>query len=530
MKKIFMSIVAVATVAFTLTSCNKEEATSSKNLNIPFEENEIMNQVKQHIVGYDVLFDNGDQFIIMDGGNNTAVYRMNVSNTGSLSHEFVRRMRGTFDENNGTLAGFYPTSIWYSYIQNEVLLPNVQTSAAGEIREFPMYVRGPISDINTRFRNLCGVERFYLKGGVAIDSMSITTDKYINGHFNVNISNLDHPLTYGRGANINPAHAHGTKTNTLIFDAPLQLNNTTATEVSIYLPADTYNEFNVTIYATIDGVSKKCVARNGNAPVIISRTEFNTMSLPLSDSYFTTYENGLKEGRFNIGNGQYVKFAQGNIERVANGPYWRLNDNEWDFVGLNQSAAANSCDIDLFAWGATERNGIRPYMTNRTALYPYFNGTELSGTSEWGNQKFFNGGNQYNSGWRTLTADEMSAILLNNDNAIVTLGFVGVTGLIICPEGFTGVCPAANSTLTKAEWNQLEKAGCVFFAINSYRKATGNPDRLIPAIGTSYFWLNANDDNTTAYALKVTANGTEIVNNLNRKTGAFVRLAKVVTE
>ena len=525
MKKIFMSIVAVATVAFTLTSCNKEEATSSKNLNIPFEENEIMNQAKQHIVGYDVLFDNGDNFIIMDGSNNTAVYRMNVSSTGSLSHEFVRRMRGTFDENNGTLAAFYPTSIWYSYIQNEVRLPNVQTTEAGEIRDFPMYARGPITDINTRFRNICGVERFYLKGGVALDSMSITTDKYINGHFIVNISNLDHPLTYGRGSNINPAHAHGTKTNTLIFDTPLQLNNSTATEVNIYLPADTYMKFDVTFYATIDGVSKKCVARNGNAPVVINRTQFNDMPLTLADSYFTTYENGLTAGRFSIGNG-YVNIAQGNIERVANGPYWRLNDNQWDFVGVRQSAAANSCDIDLFAWGATERNGVRPYMTNRTDLYPYYNGTELSGTSEWGNQKFYNGGNQYNSGWRTLTAEEMQALLDNNDNAIVTLDFVGVTGLIICPEGCT--CPTANSTITKAEWNLLEKAGCVFFAINSYRRASGSPDGLIPAVGnTSYFWLNSNDNSTTtAYALKVTASGTEIVNNLNRKTGAFVRLVK----
>ena len=125
----------------------------------------------------------------------------------------------------------------------------------------------------------------------------------------------------------------------------------------------------------------------------------------------------------------------------------------------------------------------------------------------------------------------MSYILTNHQNAIVTLGFVGVTGLIICPEGFTGTCPAANTVITKAQWNQLEKAGCVFFAINNYRKNTGNFDNRISTTGTtSYFWLNNSDDATTAYALKVDANGAQIVNNLHRQIGACVRLAKVVSE
>ena len=528
MKKIFISIVAVATVAFTFTSCNKEEASSSKYLNIPFEENEIMNEAKTHLEGTNLYWDNGDRFTIMDASLNTAIYKMNINNHTILGHEFVRNVRGTFDENNGTLSGFYPTTICYSYITNEVRLPNVQTSQAGELREFPMFVRGPITDMNTRFRNICGVERLFLTGDIAIDSISITTDKYINGHFVVNLGNLDHPLTYGRGSHINPAHAHGTKTNTLVFNHPLQLTST-AQEVNIYLPADTYTKFDVTFYSN----GKKYIVRNGNNPIVISRTQFNTTSLTLSETNFSNFENGLMTGRFNIGNGHYVQFAQGNAERVANvyGTYWRFEDNQWDFVGLNQSAASNNMDIDLFAWGATGRNGIQPYSQSR--VYNYFGGSELSGTSEWGNIRFANGGDQLNSGWRTLTANEMEYILTKHDKAIVTLSFVGITGLIICPEGFTGTCPANNAALTKSEWNQLEKAGCVFFAINSYRKVSGNFDNLIPAIGTTnYFWLNTTTegDATTAYALKVNTNSAAIVTNTNRKLGASVRLVKEYSE
>ena len=201
-----------------------------------------------------------------------------------------------------------------------------------------------------------------------------------------------------------------------------------------------------------------------------------------------------------------------------------MQDNEWDYVGNEQVGSSSAFDRDLFAWGATGKNGVQTNTVNNE--YGYFNGTILAGNSEWGNLTIKNGGN---GNWRTLTANEMNYILGHHNNAIVTLGFVGVSGLIICPEGFTGTCPANNAVLTKSEWNQLEKAGCVFFAINNYRKATGTLSNRISTTGTtSYFWLNTSDDASTAYALKVTATEATVVSDLNRRTGAFVRLAKVV--
>ena len=523
MKKIFVSIVAVAAMALSFTSCNKEENAIAKNLNIPFEENEIMNDVKTHLEGIYVRWDNNDLISLMDLSRNTAIYKMINENGVATQRVFVRNTWGTFNPESSTLWAYYPTNTLYNRTRNEMLLPAIQQTQAGEVHNFPMYAQGTPNDPTFRFRNVCGIERLSLTGDVTIDSISVTTDKNINGHFHVYINNLDNNmLKYGADSRVIPAMGHGTKTNTLVFNTPLQLT-TTPQEVNIYLPAGDYEKFHISFYA---GGQKYTVRNTGTWN--INRTEFYNDPIELQSSRFVDFENGTLTGTFKIDAEHSVKFAQGNLEFVARASdptYWYLQDNQWDYVGREQAGASNEFDRDLFAWGATGRGGVRTFAITD---YDYFTGTTLRGNSEWGTLNIKNGGN---SEWRTLTAEEMNYILTNHQNAIVTLGFVGVTGLIICPDGFTGTCPDANATLTKTEWNQLEKAGCVFFAINNYRKDSGTLASRITTNGTtSYFWLNTSGDATTAYALKVNATtGAQVVNNLNRRTGACVRLAKVVT-
>ena len=535
MKKLFVSIVAVAAMAFTFTSCNKEENATGKNLNIPFEENEIMNDFKAHLENDNVMWDVNDRFIIMDNDCNTATYLMLSENGNAYDRQFVRNEFGTFDATSSQLWAFYPTSIMYKRTKNEIRLPSIQESQAGEAKDYPMYAQGAPSDPTFTWRNTCGIERLTLTGDVAIDSISITTDRNLNGHFRVNINDLDNMLAYGSSSRNTPAYGHGTKTNTLVFGtrlgtsfhpAPLQLTSTPQ-EVNIYVPAGDYQKFHITFYSN----GQRLVVRNTGL-WNIDRTHFYTDPINIQSSRFVDFEEGTLTGTFKINSTESVQFAQGNLEYIAkagssSATYWYLQDNQWDYVGKEQNGRSNAFDRDLFAWGATGRNGVPIWGVGNEYKY-YQGGNTLTGTSDWGCLPIRNGGN---SEWRTLTASEMSYILNNHQNAIVTLGFVGVTGLLICPEGFTGTCPAANTVITKAQWNQLEKAGCVFFAINNYRKNTGNFDTRISTTGTtSYFWLNTSDDATTAYALKVDANGAQIVNNLHRQIGACVRLAKVVSE
>ena len=525
MKKLFVSIVAVAAMAFTFTSCNKEENATGKNLNIPFEENEIMNDVKTHLEEIDGVFyvrwDNNDQIVLMDASRNTAIYKMINENGIQTERVFVRNSFGTFNPESSTLWAFYPTSLLYNRTQNEVNLPMVQNTTNGEVHNFPWYAQGTPNSPTFSFRNICGMERMLLTGDVAIDSISITTDQNLNGHFRVNINDLgNNMLNYGSSNRVTPAYGHGTKTNTLVFSTPLQLTSTPQ-EVFIYLPAGDYEKFYFNFYSN----GQKYTIRN-NSTININRTEYYADAFNLQSSRFADFENGTLPGTFKINATESVQFAQGNLEYISkNGGIWYFQDNQWDYVGKEQNGRSNAFDRDLFAWGATGRNGVAIWGVN--SVYPYYQGgnTLTDTPNEWGSLPIRNGGN---SEWRTLTASEMNYILNNHQNAIVTLGFVGVTGLIICPEGFSGTCPEGNITI--AQWNQLEKAGCVFFAINNYRKNTGTFDNRISTTGTtSYFWLNNSDDNTTtAYALKVDAQGAQVVTDLHRQIGACVRLVKEV--
>ncbi len=531
MKKIFMSIMAFAAMAMTITSCNKEEATLAGDFDASFEDTEVMNQAKTHFVGNDQYWDNGDLVYIMDGSNNIATY--SVDETGH--HTFVENIRGTFSETNGTLTAFYPVSIVHNANANEIRLPAVQTTVAGET-QWPMYAKGTIVPENTfHYQNLCALVTLYLKGDVTLDSIKVTTDKYINGHFKINMASAN-PLSYQSGGYA--VLAHGTKTNTLKFKNSTRNFPLTSTEqeINISIPSGTYKLFTITFYAN----GKKYVKTNGNTPMVFDREHFNYAHIQLNTTDFEDFVDGVIDAQYNVaGEGetpQYIVFSKGNLEYVSlPNQYWQFADNQFDFRGRYQCKVQNQYDRDLFAWGANgyyngtsrvQGNGITIWGNETTYDFDYSTARTLQGTSEWGNNKIANGGKRANSGWRTLTATEMQNLLNNYDHAMVNLTFAGKTGMIIFPEGVTPV--ADGTSITKSEWTILENAGCIFFVADYYRGATGAVANRMSNAG-SYFWLSTAANNTTASALYIDkVAGESIINNANKKIGGFVRLVKDV--
>lgn len=513
-----MSIMAFAAIAMTMTSCNKEQS-APENLSIPLEQNEVMNQAKTHFVGDDQYWDEGDQVCIMDSYENSAWYRATTTDGTNLELVFVRNNRGNFSVNNGTLTAVYPNSILV--YPTEVKLPARQFTNAGEINGFPLYARGSFEDF--QFRNICGLITFRITGDVALDSISITTDQYINGNFKVNIANLSNPLTYQSQSF--SALAHGTKTNTLVFNNRFQTSSISR-EASIYLPAKTYKSFTITFYAN----GQKYTKRNRNN-ITITRSAYNTATINLNSADFEDYTNGATNAQYNVAadgeTPQYVIFAQGNLEYIARGyQYWHFADNQWDFRGVYQSYdSRDNFDRDLISWGANgyydgagilRGNSIKVWGSRN--VYSYYTGTTLSGNNEWGNNKIANGGNRANSGWRTLTQTEMENLLNNYDHEMVTLDFVNKTGLVIFPETEDPV----SGSISKERWNALEAAGCVFFLADNYRLANGSMNNTC-----SYFWLNTADA-TTAAALRIPITDEEPTVTINKNLGAFIRLVKDV--
>lgn len=531
MKKIFMSILAFAAVAMTMTSCNKEEATYAPDLQMAFEDTEVMNNIKTHVVGDATYWDNGDAVYIIDSRNGVAKYVGNTTDGLVLSLTFNRNMNGNFDANNAPLVGLYPTTIVRNYRNDEANLPKVQNTIAGELDHAPLYAKGDVN--NFMWKNLCALVRFNITGSVAIDSISVTTDKYLNGIFTINMNNLTSPLTYkSMGADV---QSHGTKTTTLKFDTPFQTTSI-AQQVEMYLPAQTYTTFIMTFYANGNKYEKRV---NADANLTLNRSRYNVINVNL-DALTAT-----PSARYNVGTAGapvWVEFSKGNLEYIAaQWQYWQFASNQWDFRGIKQNKDYNiPYDRDLFAWGANGYyyRGYRTngYVGNNVLVWPvnkeyaYCTATTLAGTDEWGNNNINGSGN--NSGWRTLTETEMTNLLANHHPMMVTLDFVNETGMLLVPDGYIVPSFLYNGcTLTKARWNEVEIAGCVFFVAKNYRKASGRWATRLTENGTnSYFWLNTDDVNTadenTAPALIVTPTGYSIEPAADKRIGGFVRLVK----
>ena len=523
-----MSVMAFAALAMTMISCNKEEAYVGTNFNVSFEDSEVMNQVKTYFDGHNQYFEEGDEFYIMDGSGNIALYTIDPN--ANPNYIFTNAIRGSFDPENGVLTAFYPRTIVHNNNPNEVQLSGYQKTRNGEI-QWPLYAQGELQDF--QFRNLCGNHSIYLSGNVALDSITITTDQYMSGNFKVDISNLTNPLKYGTGSGTSriTAMGHGTRTSSLNFRRPFQLTNTEQL-VRITVPAGTYQNYIITFYAN----GKKLVKSNVR-PIQIGRTTFNESHITLNATEFVDFTKGALNAQYNVGTSatpRYVVFSQGNLEYIClQNQIWRFAENQWDFRGTSQKTIQNQYDRDLFAWGANGYYKGSNLLGNRIKVWGEGSGSNarfrflenentLSGANEWGNNRIANGGNSEDGdGWRTLTYEEMTNLLANYASAMVTLDFNGKTGLVIFAEGVTPV--ADGTTLTKSEWNTLQNAGCVFFLAGGHRAA----DRTMA--NGSYYWLNDASSNNKAFALFVNNNGATLADEgVDRGIGAFVRLVKDV--
>ena len=318
---------------------------------------------------------------------------------------------------------------------------------------------------------------------------------------------------------------HGLRTNTMKFRTPFQLTSEDQL-VRMTIPAGTYNSFVVNFYA-----NGKKYTKTNNATITLGAETYNNMNVVINEANMVDYTMGALNSQFNVAGSReiahYVVFSQGNLEYVSlPNQIWRFADNQWDFRGTSQKKIQDQYDRDLFSWGANGYynggrvvgNGIKVWGTNNT--FPYSNATELTGSDEWGNNKIVNGGNRANSGWRTLTANEMTNLLNNYDHAMVNLGFVNKTGMVIFPAGVTPV--ADGTTLTKAEWNALVLDGCVFFLADSYRTAPN-----ATANTGSIYWLNGVDGTNGCYLMVDKVNGPSIAAGA-KNLGGFVRLVKDV--
>ena len=276
-----------------------------------------------------------------------------------------------------------------------------------------------------------------------------------------------------------------------------------------------------------------------------------------TDIFFTYYPRsnarpiGALKGKFTVNsNGDQVRFSQGNLQYIgsASTPYWKFADKQWETLGNNgQGSTSQYVDRDLFGWGTSgyDHGAVcyQPWSTSQTnsdyLVYNnrYSNLYNSTGKADWGYNAIRNGGNQENSGWRTLTNDEWTYII-NGRNTPSGIRFAmgsvnGVDGLILLPDNWDASTYTLNktndayggfyaNTISATDWTTiLEANGAVFLP-----KTVGREGTSI----TTYcnYWSSTHSTINQAYCVYF-ANYIGYSNSVNdRSTGNVVRLVNPV--
>lgn len=387
---------------------------------------------------------------------------------------------------------FYPTTLTTDGVN--ITLPTAQTYVEGSINNFPMYAES--NDNELAFKNLCGVLKLHLtKANISISSITITAAREINGTWSVDHNSGNPELEYVSG---------GTNTTTLTCATPQSIAE--GKDFYIYLPEESYSGLQITMN-TDD--NRYCV-KTANTTINVSRSQYTLITLGETLVFRPV---GSKGGLFTINaDGDQVWFAQGNLQYQASTETWRFAENQYDYVGSDNSniSATYSGWIDLFGWGT----GNNPTLSSQ-------NNSDYYTFVDWGSNAISNGGNVPNSGWRTLSQPEWDYLFntranttnLGTANARYAKGRVNnVYGVILFPDGYThptgvtaptginarGSAGWSGNNYSLAQWVEMESVGAVFLPAAGVRWGTGTSVSNVGDRG--HYWSYSRSGSNPYYA------------------------------
>ena len=260
---------------------------------------------------------------------------------------------------------------------------------------------------------------------------------------------------------------------------------------------------------------------------------------------------GLLNGQFSVGENTMVFFSQGNLQYRASTNKWKFATNQYDYIGSDNANISQTYAgwIDLFGWGTSGYNhGAHCYQpwstsTNYDDYYAYgneaYNLFDQSGQADWGYNAISNGGNQVNSGWRTLTKDEW-AYLFNTRATSSGIRYAKATvndviGVILLPDDWnadyyslsnTNTSGAGFSTnvITATQWVTLEQHGAVFLPAAGSRFGA-----FVGNVGSSgYYWSASYSATNLAWSVYFGSSYLYAGYDGNRCYGRSVRLVRSV--
>ena len=266
---------------------------------------------------------------------------------------------------------------------------------------------------------------------------------------------------------------------------------------------------------------------NGNVVSTDANYTFNVTSNRTLTANFSQIPvpTGAIRGKFSVSPSRQVYFSKGNLKYKASSNTWSFADNQYDYVGSDNSNISSTYSgwIDLFGWGTSGYNhgaaNYQPWSTSTNTNYYVYgimnaNLNSMTGQADWGYNAISNGGNQENYGWRTLTEEEWVYMFYTR----VTVSGIryakamvnGKNGIIILPDNWNTSYYSLNNAnsaeaeysgnmISAAQWNGMEQHGAIFLPAAGYRNGT-----VVNAVGSEgYYWSATHYEynNDSAYCL-----------------------------
>lgn len=302
------------------------------------------------------------------------------------------------------------------------------------------------------------------------------------------------------------------------------------------------------LYVALPGFSSQTISMTATvgsdtytfekSDVTLANGQYYTISVGMTA--VPTAPTGAINGLFSVGESTQVHFSQGNLQYQASTQTWRFAENQYDYIGDDNSniSASYSGWIDFFGWGT----GNNP--TNSSISY-----SDYSTFVEWGVNAISNGGNEANL-WRTLTKDEWVYLFYTRTNAanLFGLGSVnGVNGTIILPDNWVtpegaSFTPSttqglvdqgsyygnsngnnfSHNTYTVEQWSVMEQSGAVFLPAAGDRGGT-----VVHNVGSiGYYWSSTPNVESSAYRLYFDSDDLNPLSSFSRYYGRSVRLVR----
>lgn len=261
---------------------------------------------------------------------------------------------------------------------------------------------------------------------------------------------------------------------------------------------------------------------------------------------------GALSGLFSVSDTQQVRFSQGNLQYQASTGTWRFAESQTDCVGEGNANISESYDgwIDLFGWGTSGynhgANAYQPWSTSANYRDYYAYGSysqslsDHSGQADWGYNAISNGGNEENSGWRTMRSSEWGYLLEQRTTAsgfhFANACVIGTNGMLVFPDDWNGIFHFDNpdrysadfsvNLVNASDWENLQSAGVVFLPAAGIR---------IEGVQTGYiqiggvYWASNPSSNDLAYTMYFIYEGEKHMIDIDanyRNLGASVRLVR----